>query len=260
MDFKTVLKAWLNNGQKIGFNGCIIGLSVPPIHLPFQIAPEIIEEKYDPNFTFARHPSNKYSYPIFTGMSERYYTFQLQWDAMSNAESNDSESEDSCDSGDSTLDTILGDSYRSKKGHFNDAKVLEIQQIRAAIDTLKSPHTGLGNALTRKLKAASPASLISSVTHTSPDISEPCPPLAIFLPSLDPYDWRVGYFTASVQRTGFDKHMRCTAIQANCTFYVTPDYVFTTFEELCRELLTLLGLAGNRNVTKMIRSAKKKAR
>ena len=255
IDALGFIKLWLNNGQRRGYNGCIIGLTVPPIRLPFQIAPTAIDEQWEPQFTMAKYPASKYTYPIFTGMSDRTYSFQLQWDAMKKDNENEDTKPD-CGGSSDVIDSVFGGSYRDFSSGLADGFVFEISMIRAAIDMLKTPSSGATNAITRALVGSSSVlGSLRQITHTTPDISEPAPPLCIFLPSLDPYDWRLGYFSANVKKVGFDKHMRCTAIEADCKFIVTPDYVITTFEELVRELLSLVALAGARNVSAGIRSA-----
>lgn len=195
-------------------NGSILTLdNIPPYFLPFPIKPERYEDDWTANFDYATSPGSRYQYPIFTGCSPREIHFTLRFDSRFGAFS------EACDV------PLKGPANLGS----NITVALEISAIIAVLEKLKLPKQGLATVA---------ATLMGAFTKVPTIIADPAPPLCLL--TINPTKLLVGYFSEiKIVPERYNEAMYVTRFSADCRFLVSPDWIFTTVEDVLREVLTL---------------------
>ena len=203
-------------GQFAGFMLSID--SLPPYTLWFTFAPERIEDHWEAEMESHSHPGSRYSYPIFKQGTLRTVTFTLKFDAayptVGSSETH-------------ILKTWgIGESFW---GHMK--AVARIQAAVAIIEKFKLPKQGIAQIF---------QSAMGSLLKVRPGTADPAPPLIAL--ALNPTKFYLGYLPdAKIRQVKFDRYMFCTRIEVDCKFIVSPDLIFTTVEDLQREVYAAMG-------------------
>jgi len=220
MGFASMISQW-SEGT---FSGAMISVdNVPPLFLGFPFAPTSINDSFGVELSFAGSPGSRYKYPMLKSGKERKISFQLKFDAEHPA-------------GKKGGGVFLNSEYRKAKGGTLIGDRIQAQHIatsQSLIEKFKSPKQNLVTSL----QSVSGAFLKAGSSST-----DPAPPLTLLI--LNPFKLMLGYVgEANIQQIRFNKHMFCTRMIVDVSFYVTPDYIFTTLEDAGREVNALLSAA-----------------
>lgn len=215
--------AKLLSNMKSSFSGFMIMVdNLPPYPLFFSIPPEVYNDDWEAEFEYVTSPGSRYQYPIFKGNSARSVDFELKMDASYPVQK--------VNQAIKIVNSKVGGI--SHPGLWKGTKYAHtvLSQI-AFLEKAKLPKTGVATVL---------AGPLGNFTKVRPGVSDPSPPLILLATS--PYKFYLGYLAqAKVVPERYNKWMLCTRAKAQCKFVVTPDYVFTTLEDVMRELYCITG-------------------
>jgi hypothetical protein len=210
--------------------GCLMAIdNIPPFILPFPVKPETIDDDWSAEFSHVTSPGSRFQYPIFSGVSPRVISFRLRFDADYAGISPDV----GMQGNDRNCDDYF--TPTSKRGHFKDEFIYtqEMQSVIAVLESLKLPKQGIATVI------ADVAGLFSRVQKGA---SDPAPPLCLVM--FSPVKIMVGHFSEiKINVTRRTEYMLPSRIEADCKFLVTPDYIFTTVEDIYRFAMGINSIA-----------------
>jgi len=198
------------SGFDAQYSGFIASVDlIPTYFLPFIFPPTEIEDDFSPEYTNVGQPAGRYNFPVYKGMGLRTISFKLNFDAsyVTPGSSNPS-NVDQCN-------------------HFEYAYPIAV--VMAYFEKFKMPKPNFG-AIGQRF-----AGVIGSGLLMKPDIAEPAPPLLLLSTGIT--NFVLGYLAeAKVKKLKFTPYMMATRIEVSLKFLVTPDLVFTTAEDIAREV------------------------
>lgn len=216
--------------SKLGqcLTGAVITLdNIPPLLLPFAVKPEVIEDEWSSEFSFATSPGSRFQYPIFKGTTPRTFSFKLRFDADVAGLATTAGAAASCERGSSKSTSNINS--------FGGGLVYtaEMHAIIAILETLKLPKQGISTVL---------ADIAGKFTKVQQGVSDPAPPLCLL--AINPFKMMLGYFSEiKITPTSRTKWMFVTRMDVECKFIVTPDYIFTNLEDAARFIYSVSSLA-----------------
>jgi hypothetical protein len=204
------------------FPGFMISIdNIPPIILFFSFAPEVYNDNWDAQFDSVTTPGSRYAYPVFKGCTLREIKFRLRFDSSYPVTTRDAAK---------MVRGKIGGGGSGFGAHIKYSH--DMMVARALLEKFKLPKQGIANIA---------AGVLGSFTKVRPGVSDPAPPLTLLC--VNPFKYYVGYLNrANIRPLKYNKWMLETRLQVECNFIVTPDYIFTTLEDVMRELLVLSGL------------------
>lgn len=216
MGFASSLAKW-SSGK---FPGAMITLdTLPPLFLGFPFAPSEIRDDFGSELETVTSPGNRYHYPVLKGGKARIISFRLHFDARYPVTFGDP--------------ALLGKQFQKAGNDLLGSRV-QAQHVATAIavlEKLKLPKQGIAKTL---------QSVTGNFTKVNPGASDPAPPLTLLI--LNPFKMMVGYVSqAEINQIRFNKYMFCTRADAHIRFMVSPDMIFTTVEDVIREVDALIG-------------------
>lgn len=221
MSFVNMLAQW-GNGD---YTGAMLALDnlVPPLFLGFPFAPEMYSDDFSAEFNWHSLPGSRHQYPIYKGGSPRTISFQLKFDADYPVTSPDGKARE-----------LTKDNGGENRGKNFGSQVLYSTEVAIAIAILekfKLPKQGPAQVV---------AQFLNGFMKIRPGDTDPAPPLLLFAPSMTKF--YLGFLAQSkINQIRFNSYMMCTRATADCTFFVSPDLIFTTLEDALREVYAVLG-------------------
>lgn len=203
------------------FTGMMVTLdAVPPVIIPFPFAPENYLDTFNAEYETKGSPGSRYKYPMFKGNSGREISYTLRFDQHF-----------------PTSNVGMATSYIADKvallGDNIGTKIILAQEIQAAIscfEKLKLPKQGIGAAM---------QSVAGNFVRANPG-GDPSPPLVLLI--ANPYKMYLGYVgQADIRHLRYNQLMLPTRIEVAVKLLVTPDLIFTTIEDVLREINVGLG-------------------
>lgn len=234
MKIANMVKQWSKQ-----FPGFFITVdNLIPTMLFFPISPETYDDNWDAEFEGVTSPGSRYNYPIFKGCTLREVKFTLRFDSSYPVGTNSSGKmvRQKMNLGKSNTQRVRDAwAYKYRKSSsFQDFLVQshDMMVAVAVLEKLKLPKQGIATVA---------AGVMGGFTMVRPGVSDPAPPLTVLC--MNPFKYLVGYLSkAQIKPEKYNKYMMLTRFSADCTFIVTPDYVFTTMEDMMREVNAISGM------------------
>ena len=220
MGMASMINNWKASGGSFS-GGMLMIDNLPPYFLGFPIAPSEISDNADPDFDWVCSPGSRYQYPIYKNGGARRIKFNLKFDARYPVVKGEA----------SKFAQFLVNKAKGKGilSHLRAAQHVEI--AIALIEKFKLPKQGVSKVL---------QGITGSIVKVKAGVSDPAPPLTLL--ALNPLKFVLGYVgKADIKQIRFDTFMFCTRIDVDIEFFASADYIFSTLEDVKREIQSVMG-------------------
>lgn len=232
------IDSFLGNLYNIG--GLVAIDNAPPFMIRFDWFPEDFTEDFSAEYDFAGYPGARHQFPIFKNMTPRTITFTAKYD-ISNRNTDIKyldlnttvpDMSDSVDVGGGKKFLFKG----ANKTIVNTAQLLGadyINMVRSLYEKLVLPKYGLSKAV---------QTAAGKILNVSQGATDPSPPLTLLIKNIN--KMYLGYMSeAKAKELNTNSRNFCTRIEFACKFLVTPDLIFSSIEEVIREVNVVKSLA-----------------